>query len=101
MYKTLMTLIFAQLLSLSVAAEPLNMKIALAANYQDTSQPALMPVNSFDDLKIEEENNKSLVPVVLSVGFLLMSLYGDNPQSGMYRAVGAVATGVSISWYND
>ena len=101
MHKSLMMLIFVQFFSLSVSAEPLNMKIDATANYQDSAQPAQMPANSFEDLKIDEENDKSLVPVILSAGFLFMSLYGDNPQSGMYRAVGATATGISLSWYND
>ncbi|WP_353348688.1 hypothetical protein [Oceaniserpentilla sp. 4NH20-0058] len=62
-----------------------------------TSVPA-----SNGDFKLDADvNNKSVIPVVLSVSFLLMSLYGDNPDSPMYRAIGATATVMSISWYTD
>ena len=99
MKKLLIAVLLGQLASQGVSAAPLNLSIA-DKTYTNNQQANVAPENSFKELKIEDDS-KSIVPVVLSVSFLFMSLYGDNPQSGMYRAIGAGATGASLSWYFD
>ncbi len=103
MHKTFLTLIIFQLLSLTVSAESLNLKVSTE------NKPSYRSDFQFNDAKPHTENDqetlrlenedKSVLPVVLSVSFLLMSLYGDNPNSPMYRTVGAVATVTSFKWY--
>lgn len=107
MYRSLLTLIFIQVLSLNSSAESLNLEIDKSIEFDsnesvDSSVNNLNPQSesSFGNINIEKDD-KSVLPVVLSASFLLMSLYGDNPDSSMYRAVGATATVASFSWYFD
>jgi hypothetical protein len=107
MYKFLLTLIFIQALSLNASAGSLSLKVDKGIEYEsqlglNTSKSNLNPQSesNFGDINIEKDD-KSVLPVVLSVSFLLMSLYGDNPDSSMYRALGATATVASFSWYFD
>lgn len=107
MHKSLLTLVFIQMISFNVSAESLNLKVDKSIQYEsqlglnkNTFNLKPQPENHFGDINIEKDD-KSVIPVVLSVSFLLMSLYGDNPNSSMYRAVGATATVTSFSWYFD
>jgi hypothetical protein len=107
MYKSLLTLIFIQALSLNVSAESLNLKVDKSIEYESqlgvnasTLNLKLKSESNFGEIDIEKDD-KSVIPVVLSVSFLLMSLYGDNPDSSMYRTVGTVATFASFNWYFD
>lgn len=108
MYKSLLTIVLIQMLSVDIFAEPLNLKIN---NNEYKSQLGVNTNKIIFDLESQsenalknvdiEENDKSVIPVVLSTSFLIMSLYGDNSNSSMYRAVGAAATVISFSWYFD
>ncbi len=107
MYKTLLTLIFIQILSLNASAGSLNLEIDKSIKYENSegtnssvSDLNLQSESNFGDINIEKDD-KSVIPVVLSASFLLMSLYGDNPDSSMYRVIGATATVASFSWYFD
>ncbi len=107
MYKSLLTLVFIQILSLNVSAESLNLEVDKSIEYErqlaantNISNLKPQPESNFGDINVEKDD-KSAIPVVLSVSFLLMSLYGDNPDSPMYRTLGAAATVASFSWYFD
>ncbi|NVK38827.1 MAG: hypothetical protein HWE18_12945 [Gammaproteobacteria bacterium] len=99
-------LITLQALSLGVFADPLNLSMARNSIYKRhviesrSTNVSVEPKNTFSDLEVKE-SDKSVLPVILSASFLFLSLYGDNPDSGMYRAVGATATVASFSWYLD
>ena len=103
-YKTLLIFFVIQLISLNTSAESLNLKFDRQYAYQvsnaiDITSPL---ADSNDRFEIDtNKSDKSILPVVLSATFLMMSLYGDNPDSPMYRAIGATATVISLRWYMD
>ncbi len=104
MNRLILVFLCFQVFVMNVNAQPLNLTIPTNSayeknkeNYQD-NEPNIS--EGIGGIKINQES-KSVLPVVLSVSFLIMSLYGDNPNSSKYRAVGAIATFTSFNWYFD
>ena len=104
MNKIFLIFLCLQIFSINVSAKPLSLRLHKSNVYEENrefdkdSEYRVSGGVSNIKLKIED---KSALPVVLSVSFLLMSLYGDNPDSPMYRTVGTVATLASFNWYLD
>lgn len=106
MHKHLLLMIFVYFFSFDVFAGSLNLDFDHNYAYQ-VSNPMAMASPLVESgtaagsgFEIDtNKSDKSILPVVLSASFLMMSLYGDNPDSSMYRAVGAAATVISLSWY--
>mgnify|MGYP000594065625 CR=1 FL=1 len=93
-----------QVFSMNVTAKPFSLRLHKSTVYEEnrenTQGNELNVSEGISSIKFKKED-KSVLPVVLSVSFLLMSLYGDNPDSPMYRTVGAAATFASFNWYFD
>ncbi|MEH6346511.1 MAG: hypothetical protein V7785_15575 [Bermanella sp.] len=92
--------------ALGAWAEPRRMHFQKAPVYaNDTDKQSNLHLskkeskNEEGDHRFQLKEEKSVLPIVLSVSFLAMSLYGDNPSSGTYRAIGSIATIGSFSWY--
>lgn len=83
-------------LDLSLPVE--NKPIFLALNEAGENSNSEDSVIHLDD---QEKKNKAIWPIIVSASFLAMSLYGDNEDSGGYRAIGGIATIGSLIWYFD
>ena len=104
MNRLILVFLCIQIFAMKVNAQPLNLTIPTNSAYEKNKEYYQDNEENISEgiggIKINEES-KSVLPVVLSVSFLLMSLYGDNPDSPKYRAVGAIATFTSFNWYFD
>lgn len=83
-------------LNLSLPEENKSLFLALNDITQDDGSE-----NSALYLNNGEKKSKPIWPIIASATFLAMSLYGDNEDSGGYRAIGGIATVGSLIWYFD